>query len=330
MHHLIICEVYLYSTAYLNMTVFSYASKYITPQTLEHTDLPFQIETFNLSKTSRRPFNMAERFLAQLPRVTKGELPEDNTCIICHEEYGVAPSDSEPAEDAVRLPCPGQHIVGLDCISSWFIDTYRSTCPYCRYEFPALTVTAPPRELALRVPDDERHQRWSRHCLDILQVVHQLSGGSALAQRWEQWFMEWYVASRGDHPPSEEQRSRARTVRSNLYARTGWSELPADTEMVRWSETGSSAEIRPVVFRTRFYREYFYCLRNGRVDAAMRGPQAQLTNEQKTCIYTHLCQIGAFRGALEDVESLDERWRILRSQGLTFNAERRQWSAYLY
>lgn len=95
---------------------------------------------------------MTEFFLAQLPRVAKEELSEEKACIICHEEYGTAPSDSEPAEEAVRLPCPGGHIVGSNCISSWFSsDMNRHSCPYCRTEFLAVSILG---------DHGDRFERW--------------------------------------------------------------------------------------------------------------------------------------------------------------------------
>ena len=274
---------------------------------------------------------MAGNFLAGLPRVAKDELPEDKMCMICHEEYGAAPSDSEPGEEAVRLPCPGGHIVGFNCISSWLSsDMNRRSCPYCRHQFSALT--APLDDRALQLLNYERLLRWFHICQDLRQTVESLGGTAELVQRWERWLMDWHRAARQIPTPSEEQRARARIVRSSLYARTGWSRLPEDTEMVRWSETGSSTEIGPVVFRTRFFREYYYYLKHSWVNGAnpglLRGPQYHLANEHSICIYARLCRIGAFRGVLEDVESMNERWRILRSQGLTFDEERWQWSAH--
>lgn len=275
---------------------------------------------------------MAEEFLAQLPRVAKEEILDNEICMICHEEYGKAPSDSEPAEEAVRLPCPGKHIVGLTCISSWLSsDMNSNSCPYCRYQLFALSTPLQQRARQLSVDHGQRLEHWMdrwytfRGCLE--------GQGATLTQigRWESWFAQWMLAATDIR---EEDIALARTARNNLFTRMGWSQMPADTDTVLWSETDTSTELEPLAsaIQTRQFREYWVCLlqysENESDPGLLRRPDARVNDEQEALIFRHLCRIGAFRGVLEEVESENEKWQILRSQGYTFVEDRGLWSAY--
>lgn len=275
---------------------------------------------------------MAEKFLAQLPRVAKEEITDNKVCIVCHEEYGKAPSDNEPAEQAVRLPCPGKHIVGLTCISSWLSsDMNRNSCPYCRYKLFALSTPPQQRARQLSVDHGQRLEHW----MDRWYIFRgRLEGQGATPLqigRWESWFTQWILAATNIN---EEDIALARTARNNLFTRMGWSQMPADTDTVLWSETDTSTEFEPLAsaIRTRDFREcWIYLLQdseNGLSPGMLRNPVFLLTIEQKALIFRHLCRIGAFRGVLEEVESENEKWQILRSQGYTFDEDRRLWSAY--
>ena len=57
---------------------------------------------------------------------------EDRECIICNVSYGSA-DVTKDIEFPVKLKCPGGHIFGSKCITSWL--TEKTTCPYCRFEF---------------------------------------------------------------------------------------------------------------------------------------------------------------------------------------------------
>ncbi|MCJ1452381.1 hypothetical protein MMC28_002724 [Mycoblastus sanguinarius] len=77
---------------------------------------------------------MAEELLRQLPKIEHDA--HENSCIVCHEPYGT--KDSGDGEYAVRLPCPGHHVIGNKCIATWLLTTGKRSCPHCRHElFPA-------------------------------------------------------------------------------------------------------------------------------------------------------------------------------------------------
>jgi hypothetical protein len=61
-----------------------------------------------------------QQLTASLPRLVRGELPEDTspTCDICAKDYSAAPvPPSEEEEVAVKLPCG--HCFGESCITEW-------------------------------------------------------------------------------------------------------------------------------------------------------------------------------------------------------------------
>ena len=286
----------------------------------------------NLDTSSKRAFTMAEKFLAQLPRVAKDEIPDNKICIVCHEEYGTTPSDCEPAEEAVRLPCPGKHIVGLTCITSWLLsDMNSNSCPYCRYEVFVVSTPLQQRARQLSVDHGQRLEHWMDQWYTFRGRLENQGATPSQIGRWELWFTQWILAATNIN---EEDIALARTARNNLFTRMGWSQMPADTDTVLWSETDTSIEIEPLAsaIRTRHFREYWLCLMQypeiGYNPGLLRSPAFLLTIEQKAAIFRHLCRIGAFRGVLEEVESENEKWRILRSQGYTFDEDRRLWSAY--
>ncbi len=276
---------------------------------------------------------MAEKFLAQLPKVAKEDLLDENTCMICHEEYGTPPSDSEPAEEAVRLPCPGGHIVGFNCISSWFqSDMNRKSCPYCRHEFFALT-TLSDRAERLFTEHGERLERWIEQWHICRSQLESEGGTPEVVTQWTRWFSRWALAAIN---VNEESIVRARTARESLFARIGWSEMPADTEAVLWSETGSETALEPLAsaIQTRDYREYYWYHIDKRVNDfnpdLLSGPTSRLMSVEVVCYFEHLCRIGAFGEVLQEVRSRREKWKILRSQGFVFDETRWMWSAYPY
>ena len=61
------------------------------------------------------------------------ECQDGQECLICKEEYGTRPSETEPAERPIHLPCNPKHTVGSSCIVAWL--SAHNTCPICRYEF---------------------------------------------------------------------------------------------------------------------------------------------------------------------------------------------------
>lgn len=277
---------------------------------------------------------MAEHFLGQLPRVAKEELYEDITCIICHEEFATVAPDSESAEEAVRLPCPGGHTVGLNCISSWLsVDKNRTSCPICRYEFRALTTPFRDSAQQLSSDDGQRLEGWLNQWNHFRSYLECAGGTPRLVQQWEQWFGKWGTTAIN---VNEEGMARARTARDELFTRTGWSEMPADTEKVLWSETASYIELEPLAsaIQTLYFREYYLYLlcqpRIGFHSDLKNGPLPTLNREQEESIFRRLCLIGAFRGVLEGVQSRNERWRILRSQGYVYHESQGIWSAYPY
>lgn len=251
-------------------------------------------------QTPNRPLlssgsTMAQHFLDQLPRIAKQDL-SDSTCIICQEEYGTNQSDSEPAEEAVRLPCPGGHIVGLRCISSWFSPgVNRTSCPYCRHEFTALS----PRLLVeARQPPDNHTQgfdRWRTQWREFRSLLVAAGGTPELVRKWDEWFAMWNHAT-----------------------------VPH----------GNGSEPRIQATETLFFREYYhYILRlpgNGLSMYILDGPQHRLTHVDEACIFSRLRRIGAFRNVLVEVASHETKWRILRSQGYVFDEERWVWYARLY
>lgn len=64
-------------------------------------------------------------------QVKKGQ--EGQECLICKEEYGTRPSDTETVERQIHLPCNRKHTVGSSCIVAWL--SAHNTCPICRHEF---------------------------------------------------------------------------------------------------------------------------------------------------------------------------------------------------
>ena len=276
---------------------------------------------------------MAQNFLAQLPRVAKEDISKESTCIVCREEYGTAPSDGEPAEEAVRLPCPGGHIVGFVCISSWLSsERNRNTCPLCRHElfaFPCL----PQNEIEWQSEYGRRFERW----LDEWHIIrsHLRDTGCAPERilQWSQWFSSWGMAAVN---VNEDGIAHASTARTNLLRQRGWSQMPADTRAVHWSETESSFELEPLAsaIQTLHFRELFlyvlHCSRSGFNLVPPRRPTSQLTRQRRGSLYRHLCRIGAFEDVLEEVENKEERWDILRSQGYAWDDLRAIWSACPY
>ena len=287
---------------------------------------------------------MAEDFLAKLPRVAKEELSEDKNCTICQQQYGVA-SDSEPAEEAVRLPCPGGHIVGVNCISRWLLDNMdRNTCPYCRHEFFALITPIPDRFRELLNDQSERgldraqrifnrHQDHFEHWLDVSFMFHTFleaaRASPVLMRRWDFWFADWCLAALNVDDAAI---NRARTARDDFFERTGLTEMPADTPRIAWSETGSSTEIEPLAsaIQTLRFREYNAYILTQRTSILMDGPVWGLNREREGAEYRRLRSMGAFEGVLEEVELRFERWQILRSQGYVFDERRVMWSALPY
>lgn len=244
-----------------------------------------------LSSTS----TMAQPFLDQLPRIAKQDL-SDSTCIICQEEYGTAHSDSEPAEEAVRLPCPGGHIVGLRCISSWFSSGVdRTSCPCCRHDFTSLSA---PLLVGARPNLDTHTQgfdRWRTQWREFRSFLVTAGGTPELVRKWDEWFVLWNNAA---------------------------------------VHSGDGSEPRIPVTATLFFREYYhYILRhsgNGLTMEVLDGPQPRLTHVDEACIFSRLRRIGAFRNVVEEVASQEAKWRILRSQGFVFDEERWVWYARLY
>lgn len=237
---------------------------------------------------------MAQHFLDQLPRIAKQDL-SNSTCIICQEEYGTAHSDSEPAEEAVRLPCPGGHIVGLRCISSWFSSGVNKTsCPCCRHEFTALS--APLLVEPRQNPDTHTQgfQRWRTQWREFRSFLVAAGGTPELVRRWDDWFLMWHNAIL---PPMNRSESRI-----------------------------------PVTATLFFHEYYHYILRlgNGLTMDILDGPQLRLTHVNEACIFSRLRRIGAFQNMLPEVAGDEAKWRILRSRGFVFDEERSVWYARLY
>lgn len=59
-------------------------------------------------------------------------LEPGDKCLICHVPYGT-PNWKGVPEQAVRLPCHSNHILGPDCLLQWM--AMNPTCPVCRTEF---------------------------------------------------------------------------------------------------------------------------------------------------------------------------------------------------
>ena len=332
MHSLSLARQVLLPPPASNTIFFSLAICHLTIQTLQSTYQRLKTANRILYTTSKRAFTMAENFLAQLPRVAKEEIPDNKICMVCREEYGTAPSDSEPAEEAVRLPCPGNHIVGLTCISSWLSsDMNRNSCPYCRHELFALSNSPQQRARQLSVDHGQRLEHWMDRWYTFRGRMEDQGATPSQIERWESWFTQWIFAATNI---DEGDIALARIARNNLFSRMGWSQMPADTDTVLWSETDTSTEFEPLAsaIGTRHFREYWFCLmqhsENGSNPRVLERSVAQLNNEQEASMFRHLCRIGAFRGVLEEVESDNEKWRILRSQGYTFVEDRGLWSAY--
>ena len=93
-----------------------------------------QNQSLNSSQSTLSPgtlSSMAANFLRNLPKVRRGELPNDSKCMICLEEYGTHLNSNGSIELAVRLPCT--HHIGSSCIETWLSE--HNTCPYCRTTF---------------------------------------------------------------------------------------------------------------------------------------------------------------------------------------------------
>lgn len=109
-------------------------------------------------------------FLQSLDRVPHGEHPPSpEKCPCCHLLFGEIEPATGFAEYAVKLPCSGNHVVGIHCIAKWLspspLGASSNTCPLCRFAFfdpwprrtPATNSTArhapqaanPPREYAM-------------------------------------------------------------------------------------------------------------------------------------------------------------------------------------
>lgn len=150
-------------------------------------------------------------------------------------------------------------------------------------------------------------------------------------RRWASWFAEWAGTAIN---MSEEDMILARTAHANLFTQTGWSQLPADTDVVLWSDIDTSFELEPIAsaIRTRHFRECWlylpHCADNSSGPGLLEDPVSQLSIEQETSAFRYLCRTGAFRGVLEEVEGANEKWSILRSLGYTFDEDRRLWAAY--
>ena len=253
---------------------------------------------------------MAQKFLDRLSRVAKEELSDDNnTCFICQDEYGTNDLDGEPAEEAVRLPCPGGHIVGLNCISTWFsLGVNRTSCPCCRHEFTALSTS---RQVQVRQPPPDHHrqyfQRWRNQRDEFLSMLVRAGGTPELVRKWDLWFVVWNEVAQEAH---------AEAIRR------------------RRDESGSEQQPRIQGIETLHFREYFHYvlrrLRNGLTMGILNGPRLPLNLSDEADVLNRLRRKGAFQGVLHDVPSENARWEILRSGGYVFDEERRLWYAYLY
>lgn len=201
---------------------------------------------------------------------------------------------------------------------------HRNSCPYCRHEFPALIN---PLELRAR----QRFGHWMEQWYMFRERLQGQGATPTRMRRWASFFAEWATAATNAH---EEDMSLARTARINLFTRTGWSQMPADTDTVLWSDTDISTEVQPLAsaILTRRFREcWLYlprCAGHGLDPDSLRDPVFQLTVDQEASAFRYLCRVRAFRGVLEEVESDNEKWQILRSQGYTFDEDRSLWSAY--
>ena len=106
-----------------------------------------QEETFNmvepheLARIEDMSLQLPEavHFLNNLPIVHLDTIsPDDRTCAICRESYvadGYAPGaldDCELPDIPTRLPCPGNHIFGIACVSKWLQG--QQNCPCCRHK----------------------------------------------------------------------------------------------------------------------------------------------------------------------------------------------------
>jgi len=66
------------------------------------------------------------------PQVLESLDPEDRICAICREPMNHQP----PGETPIRLPCPGEHILGSDCARKVLLMASGSYCPYDRCPLP--------------------------------------------------------------------------------------------------------------------------------------------------------------------------------------------------
>ena len=106
----------------------------------------------------------------------------------------------------------------------------------------------------------------------------------------------------------------------------------SNREAVIYCASGSAPEVSGSL--TLYFREYYYYIlwhsRNELTMDISDDPKARLTGSDEAEIFNRLRRKRAFQGVLGEVQSIDERWRILHSQGYVFDEEQRVWSASSY
>lgn len=107
---------------------------------------------------------MAQKFVAQLPIVSRADLVYGKRCGICREIYGTNITGSGiVTEDAVRLPCG--HEFEFECLLTWLSpEEGKNSCPLCRHElFPA----APGIEDGFVLLHNDIEEDWSDVAIDV-------------------------------------------------------------------------------------------------------------------------------------------------------------------
>ena len=140
-----------------------------------------------------------------------------------------------------------------------FIRSEKKLLPILPIQIPA--ISSPPERRLRHLPNHHDHQvdRWLHQSSEFRS--HLVNAGIAprLIRRWDRWFVQWRRAA---FDVDRINMSPARVAREDFFRQTGMSTMPADTDRVLWSESGSGTELEPLLsaLQTLYYREHYYYL----------------------------------------------------------------------
>eukprot|EP00455_Lapot_gusevi_P039462 TRINITY_DN4425_c0_g1_i3.p1 TRINITY_DN4425_c0_g1~~TRINITY_DN4425_c0_g1_i3.p1 ORF type:complete len:272 (-),score=12.41 TRINITY_DN4425_c0_g1_i3:221-1036(-) len=87
----------------------------------------------SLRQAEQQQATLLARLQPKTYQPVAGSAEEDNTCVICSEEY-------QPDEELRVLPC--RHVFHAQCIENWVLG-FRPTCPCCRYDLSTNSYPSP-------------------------------------------------------------------------------------------------------------------------------------------------------------------------------------------